>query len=130
MSWIPLVLLLILCTSSGGRRHQPLGVTELSHYAHLIPIPLSSNCIYLTSVYHCLVGYCSHVLWSEYMCVVISAFVLRVLCSCYYGSHPLYCCVFVHLRSTISCHFAEPLKRTATINSLINSMQRRCVALP
>ena len=86
------VLMLIPCTSSGGLRHRPLGVTELSHYAHLIPIPLISNCICVPSVHHCLVGYCYHVDWScEYLRFVVSAFVLRVFCTRCYGSRPVYC---------------------------------------
>lgn len=40
LSRIPPELLLIPSTSSGGLRHRPLGVTELSQYAHLIPISL------------------------------------------------------------------------------------------
>jgi hypothetical protein len=61
VSRIPLVLLLFPWNNCWGLRRRPLGVTELSHYAHLIPIPLISNCIYVLSVHHCLVGYCFHV---------------------------------------------------------------------
>ena len=92
LSQIPLVLLLFPCTSSRGLHHRPLGVTELSRCAHLIPILLISNCIDVPSVHHCLVGYCSHVRWPcEYLCFVVSTFVLRVLCTRYYGSRPVYC---------------------------------------
>ena len=97
---IPPVLLLISFTSSGGLRHRPLGITELFHYAHLIPIPLISNCIYVPSVHHCLVGYCFHVRRPVRTCALLFRLLGCVYCAlvitglvpryCYY-CHYYYC---------------------------------------
>ena len=74
MSRIPPQLLLIPCTSSRCIPHRPLSVAEPSHYAHLIPILLISNCIYVPSVHHC-----SHVRSS----VSTFALLFRLACCVY-----------------------------------------------
>ena len=105
-----------LCHSSESLCHRSLGVTQLSHYAHLIPIPLISTLcplftIVLSFIVPMSVGLVLCCFGFRAACTVYS--LLRVssrivLCNCYYRSHPVHClrvssCVFIRGLTSLFC---------------------------